>query len=1028
MLDGIDSSLLEYDPGFIFCNLCDKDADQMLVCCSSCPRSYHMVCAKLVQVPKGKWNCPACRAKDRCTICVESLEIVRSQPLVRCISCLLFMHIDCLEVSLHLLLMIPKYRNLPHKDQHILHYICYDCQKGLGPEIILDSYNFEHQSSNQVKNNNYYLVKFKGMSYGHAIWVKREDFLTYVQEYVLTRFELKKSDANCIDITEMWEQSNGVNKNYMQVESILNKWVPNPEEMDMTGVRYLVKWRGLNYKSCTWEREEDIEEFKDKIVKYERPKADKSVCKELTNFNKLKNQPVYVTQGKLLNHQLEALNWLLSSWVKKMNAVIADELGLGKTIECLVFLQYLYMERIARSPFLISVNTSNLESWSKHCEIWFPEAYVVTYNITHKSLELIKEKEMYFDKKKNLCKYDILLTTHEHLLRSIRTFQNIDWSVVVLDDISKVRGTQLIQNLETCKIKYRLLLTDELKEDDLDSLLPIAQFILPEKPNEKTCSTLIGSHNNIKEDRQSIVYLGEENNIIIDQRNKLSEELKLHILKRNKKEVFNYAKRNKEIILRVSLSNKQKEMYKRILIDNIEILKQLDKNINILKPVLNLIKTLLLCSDHCSLINESVNTDSLSLIESSRKMKLLDLLLKRFKADKHRVIILTQFNTMVKILEEYFKLAGYKYVTISNRSLEEKYKLITKYNEDNSYFILLASQEMWITVDAADTVIVFDSNLLTSRDIQRLKLSISTRHNVRIYRLVSKDTIEEKIVNLTRKKAMIENSIVKNEKIIIKLLNKILKYGTKKLFNSAESNESTYTTESIDCLFKWHLATTQEQHDYSELVGTFIPSVFVNETESTETNYWHQLLNDKVPEPMIITTNKSKYIQAISITQHLLDSEIAVIPFTISKGQIIITEENKELLNHYCINIEESFDLRTSLSVILWGFHEINRQDFIHSLMKYGVFNYNWKALHDKCKVDEKNSLSRRTVSDFINYGEKFALSLEELVNEGKYDSKLLFTSPYTAKEVIERVAHLVLLRRALNGSIRINSEGNLTA
>ena len=100
------------------------------------------------------------------------------------------------------------------------------------------------------------------------------------------------------------------------------------------------------YENCTWEKKEDIEDFKDKIEEYfERKKSQITLNHSFQsfqrNFEQVISQPEWLKNGELRDYQLTGLNWLIFSWTNNKNGILADEMGLGKTIQSISFLSWL---------------------------------------------------------------------------------------------------------------------------------------------------------------------------------------------------------------------------------------------------------------------------------------------------------------------------------------------------------------------------------------------------------------------------------------------------------------------------------------------------------------------------------------------------------------------------------------------------------------------------------------------------------------------------------------------------------------
>eukprot|EP00826_Nyctotherus_ovalis_P015480 TRINITY_DN14404_c0_g1_i1.p1 TRINITY_DN14404_c0_g1~~TRINITY_DN14404_c0_g1_i1.p1 ORF type:complete len:400 (+),score=55.02 TRINITY_DN14404_c0_g1_i1:73-1272(+) len=390
---------------------------------------------------------------------------------------------------------------------------------------------------------------------------------------------------------------------------------------------------------------------------------------------------------------------------------------------------------------------------------------------------------------------------------------------------------------------------------------------------------------------------------------------------------------------------------------------------------------------------------------------------------------------------------SYKYLAATGHRLAQK--CIAEYDKDPSCFILLLSiSNMWVNVDTVDTIIVFDNNFLTSNEMQKLKFSTSASQNVMksdvtIYRLVSKDTIEEKIVDQTTKKAALNISLKEFEKIRTQMLQKLLKHGTRTLFSEQRQSQSNYTEDSIKCLFdwSWNLPKQQSLYDYSECSGEFFPTVSTAESELVTVNYWSDLITEPYPiaaskaiESNHLPDHISKHsedVRMLNIVENLSNGKIVKIPFTLSEGEIAIAKDDEKFLKKYCIDMEEPLDLRTSLGTILWGFHEINRRDFIGYLMKYGIFHYDWKELYGIIVANSNNSLINKTLEEFTNYGNNFAKAIDELIQNNRHNYKPFFTKPYTVHQVMIRILHLALLKSAYTNfspftNFCINSEGTV--
>jgi len=131
---------------------------------------------------------------------------------------------------------------------------------------------------------------------------------------------------------------------------------------------YLVKWRNLPYDQATWLTEDGIEKelIKDYFRHKERQKEKKKqnpVNRKIEKYEKFKfNESPIFLKGKLFDFQLEGLNWLLFSWWNKRNAILGDEMGLGKSIQTIAFISTLNQLGV-KHPSLLVVPLSTILNW-----------------------------------------------------------------------------------------------------------------------------------------------------------------------------------------------------------------------------------------------------------------------------------------------------------------------------------------------------------------------------------------------------------------------------------------------------------------------------------------------------------------------------------------------------------------------------------------------------------------------------------------------------------------------------------------
>uniref|UniRef100_A0A8U8CG75 DNA helicase n=1 Tax=Geospiza parvula TaxID=87175 RepID=A0A8U8CG75_GEOPR len=695
-----------------------------------------------------------------------------------------------------------------------------------------------------------------------------------------------------------------------EVWAIFAYFTANSRKTSSNDPEYLCKWMGLPYAECSWEDEaliskkfqHCIDSFNSRNNSKTIPTRDCKVLKQRPRFVALKKQPSYIggENLELRDYQLEGLNWLAHSWCKNNSVILADEMGLGKTIQTISFLSYLFHQHQLYGPFLVVVPLSTLTSWQREFEVWAPEINVVVYIGDLMSRNMIREYEWIHSQSKRL-KFNALITTYEILLKDKTVLGSINWAFLGVDEAHRLKNDDslLYKTLIDFKSNHRLLITGTPLQNSLKELWSLLHFIMPEK---------FEFWEDFEEDHGK----GRENGY-----QSLHKVLEPFLLRRVKKDVEKSLPAKVEQILRVEMSALQKQYYKWILTRNYKALSKGTRGST--SGFLNIVMELKKCCNHCYLIkppeeNERENgLETLqSLIRSSGKLILLDKLLTRLRERGNRVLIFSQMVRMLDILAEYLTIKHYPFQRLDGSIKGEiRKQALDHFNADGSedFCFLLSTRAggLGINLASADTVVIFDSDWNPQNDLQAQARAhrIGQKKQVNIYRLVTKGTVEEEIIERAKKKMVLDHLVIQRMDTTGRTvldnnsgrsnsnpfnkeeLTAILKFGAEDLFKELEGEESEPQEMDIDEILR--LAETRENEVSTsatdELLSQFKVANFATmEEEETELDERSQKdWDDIIPEEQrkkVEEEERQKELEEIYMLPRIRSSTKKVQPIT----------------------------------------------------------------------------------------------------------------------------------------------------
>ncbi|XP_043929643.1 chromodomain-helicase-DNA-binding protein 4-like [Protopterus annectens] len=627
-----------------------------------------------------------------------------------------------------------------------------------------------------------------------------------------------KPDDSCYHV--------GINPEWLMVHRIIN------HSIDENGdLQYLIKWKDLCYEQATWEADNNEIHNYDihkqaywnhrKFMTGEEHQPLQTLDLNIKSFEcppeyptvvltaEYKKQPDYVdaTGGTLHPYQLEGFNWLRFCWSQRIDSILADEMGLGKTVQTAVFLYSLYKEGHSKGPFLVTAPLSTVINWEREFQIWAPDLYVVTYTGDKNSRAVIRENELSFErnaihrgikacgmKKGARLKFHVMLTSFELVSIDMALLRSINWACLVVDEAHRLKSKQskFFKVLNCYSFQHKLLLTGTPLQNRMEELFYLLNFLTPQR------------FNNQQHFLEEFADIAKKDKI-----KNLHDMLGPHLLRRLKADVFKTIPPKTELIVRVELSPLQKEYYKHILTRNFKAMTT--KGEGNLITLLNIFMDLRKCCNHPymfpvvakgapRLLNGMYEGDNL--IRSSGKFLLLQKMLRKLKESGHRVLIFSQMTKLLDLLEHFLTYEGYAHERIDGTITGNlRQQAIDRFNAPSSHqFCFLLSTRaggLGINLATADTVIIYDSDWNPHNDSQALSRAhrIGQTQKVMVYRFVTRATVEEKMVQVAKKKMMLSQLVVRSRlgskigSLSQEELEDIVKFGAEELFKDNEGTD-----------------------------------------------------------------------------------------------------------------------------------------------------------------------------------------------------------------------------------------------
>lgn len=481
------------------------------------------------------------------------------------------------------------------------------------------------------------------------------------------------------------------------------------------------------------------------------------------NKEEINEQPRMLVGGRLKDYQIKGLQWMVSLYNNHLNGILADEMGLGKTIQAISLIGHLIEKKGQTGPYLIIVPLSTMTNWSMEFEKWAPTIAKVEYKGVPSQRKALQNQLRH-------GRFSVLLTTYEYVIKDRPFLAKIRWLYLIVDEGHRMKNshskltTVLTQHYQT---RFRLILTGTPLQNNLPELWALLNFLLPSVFN--SCKSFEEWFNTPFANTGEKMELNEEEILLIIRR--LHKVLRPFLLRRLKKDVESELPDKLELILKCPMSALQNTLYTTITQRSASVLRD-PRNLGI-RRLNNTIMQLRKICNHPFVFAEVeavMNPHHLNnelLYRASGKFELLQRILPKFALTGHKVLMFFQMTQIMTIMEDFLAMQGYTYLRLDGSTkAEDRTDLLHRFNApDSPYFIFLLSTRaggLGLNLQSADTVIIFDSDWNPHQDLQAQDRAhrIGQTKEVRIFRLITSESVEEYILERAQHKLNLDGKII----------------------------------------------------------------------------------------------------------------------------------------------------------------------------------------------------------------------------------------------------------------------------
>lgn len=449
-------------------------------------------------------------------------------------------------------------------------------------------------------------------------------------------------------------------------------------------------------------------------------------------------------------YQTKGFGWLWFMYKYGLNGILADDMGLGKTLQALAVIQKA-KEEDGPMPTLVICPTTVVFNWESEIQKFAP-------TLSCMKLSGVERKQFF----KEIPNYDVVITSYALVRRDIAKLKEYNFRYIILDESQNIKNamSQTAQAVKKLQASHKLALSGTPIENKLEELWSVFDFLMP------------GFLFSVADFNSRYV------NPIMERQDKTVEKrLKLQIypfiLRRMKRDVAKDLPDKVENIAYCELTDEQKDFYLQVLDSTKEeLFKSIEQN-GLEKSRLSIFSALLRLRQICC-HPRLYDKENVKNIMKSGKFEKLKAMLEEIIGEGHRILLFSQFVDMLDLIKGWLEREGIPYEYLTGKT-KDRQGAVERFNSTPSIPIFLISLKAGgtgLNLTGADYVIHYDPwwNPAVEDQATDRAYRIGQTKKVFVYRLITKNTVEEKIQKLKTVKRNLVDSVISVDRNIVKSL------------------------------------------------------------------------------------------------------------------------------------------------------------------------------------------------------------------------------------------------------------------